>query len=153
MGKIKTREKVKDIKVLDKSAVAGQRMKDAFIRSKDRAAELTDDRQATPGEYAGDKVQLAADDAVHDAANVAVSGTKTAAHRGKEVFQQHRAKKAAEQTPEAAPTTKPPPTGQPTAPLSTPRLAPEGRRPQQPTNPVRRQSVSPKSPGAMECQY
>ena len=33
-SKIKTREKGKDIKVLDKSAVVGQRMKSAFIRSK-----------------------------------------------------------------------------------------------------------------------
>ena len=33
MSRIKTREKGKDIKVLDKSAVVGQRMKNAFIRS------------------------------------------------------------------------------------------------------------------------
>lgn len=34
MSKIKTREKSKDIKVLDKFAMIGQRMKSAFIRSK-----------------------------------------------------------------------------------------------------------------------
>ena len=50
MSKIKTREKSRDIKLLDKSAVAGQRMKDAFIRSKDRAADLTDRRQESPTE-------------------------------------------------------------------------------------------------------
>ena len=42
-SKIKTREKGKDIKVLDKSAVAGQRMKSAFIRSKKNAEALMDD--------------------------------------------------------------------------------------------------------------
>lgn len=70
-SKIKTREKGKDIKVLDKSAVVGQRMKSAFIRSKKNAEALMDDRQATPNEYAVDKTELAADDLAHDAANVA----------------------------------------------------------------------------------
>ena len=72
-SKIKTREKGKDIKVLDKSAVVGQRMKSAFIRSKKNAEALMDDRQATPNEYAADKTELAADDLAHDAANVAAS--------------------------------------------------------------------------------
>ena len=40
MSKIKTRETGKDIKVLDKSAVVGQRMKNAFIRSKRNVAAL-----------------------------------------------------------------------------------------------------------------
>ena len=56
-SKIKTREKGKDIKVLDKSAVVGQRMKSAFIRSKKNAEALMDDRQATPNEYAADKTE------------------------------------------------------------------------------------------------
>ena len=47
-SKIKNREKGNDIKVLDKSAVVGQRMKSAFIRSKKNAEALMDDRQATP---------------------------------------------------------------------------------------------------------
>ena len=47
MSKIKTREKTKDIKVLDRSAIIGQRMKSAFIRSKKNAEALIDDRQAT----------------------------------------------------------------------------------------------------------
>lgn len=61
MSKIKTREKGKDIKVLDKSAVVGQRMKNAFIRSKRNAAALMDNRQTTPSEYAEDKLGVAAD--------------------------------------------------------------------------------------------
>ena len=95
-SKIKTREKGKDIKVLDKSAVVGQRMKSAFIRSKKNAEALMDDRQATPNEYAADKTELAADDLAHDAVNVAASGAKTAVRQGRKLFQRQREKWAAE---------------------------------------------------------
>ena len=95
-SKIKTREKGKDIKVLDKSAVVGQRMKSAFIRSKKNAEALMDDRQATPNEDAADKTELAADDLAHDAANVAASGAKTAVRQGRKLFQRQREKWAAE---------------------------------------------------------
>lgn len=69
MRKIKTREKEKDIKALDKSAVIGQRMKTAFLRSKRNAESLMDkdDRQNTPTGYAVDQVEFAADDLGHDA--------------------------------------------------------------------------------------
>lgn len=96
MSEIKTREKAKDIKVLDKSAMIGQRMKSAFIRSKRNAEALMDNRQATPGEYAVDKTELATDDLAHDAANVAVSGAKTAVRQGWKLFQRQRERRAAE---------------------------------------------------------
>ncbi len=125
MSKIKTREKGKDIKVLDKSAVVGQRMKNAFIRSKRNAAALMDDRQATPSEYAEDKVEFAADDLAHDTANVAVSGTKTAARQGRKLFQRQREKRAAEKRREnTAPTEQAP------APEPSQGTAPEGQTPQ-----------------------
>lgn len=50
MPEIKTRETVKDIKILDKASVAGERMKQAFIRSKDTAQNLMDDGQVSPSE-------------------------------------------------------------------------------------------------------
>ena len=50
MGKIKTRETVKNVKTRDKAAIAGERMKNAFIRSKDGTGNLMDDRQVTPSE-------------------------------------------------------------------------------------------------------
>lgn len=112
MNRIKTREKAKGngIKVLDKSAAAGQRMKNAFIRSKRNSAALMDDRQDTPSEYAEDKAQFAADDLVHDTANVTVSGTKTAVRQGRKLFQRQREKKAAEKRREnTAPTEQPRP--------------------------------------------
>ena len=57
MAEIKTREKVKDIKTLDKASVAGERMKQVFIRSKDTAQNLMDDGEVSPSEYAEDKVK------------------------------------------------------------------------------------------------
>ena len=145
MSKIKTREKGKDIKVLDKSAVVGQRMKSAFIRSKRNAAALMDDRQATPSEYAEDKVEFAADDLAHDTANVAVSGTKTAARQGRKLFQRQREKRAAEKRRENTAPTEQAPAPEPsqgTAPEGqTPQrhsgTAPEGRLPHQRTDPPR----------------
>lgn len=56
MAEIKTREKSKGIKALDKAVVAGERMKRAFVRSKDQAENLLDDGQISPSEYAEDKV-------------------------------------------------------------------------------------------------
>ena len=44
MPDIKTRETgSKGIKAIDKAAVAGERMRDAFIRTKDQASNLMDD--------------------------------------------------------------------------------------------------------------
>lgn len=111
MSRIKTHEKAtgKDIKVLDKSAIVGQRMKTAFIRSKRNARALMDDRQTSPSEYAEDKAQFAADNLVHDTANMVVSGTKTVVHQGQKLFQRQREKKAAEKWREnTAPTEQPP---------------------------------------------
>ena len=97
MSKIKTREKGKDIKVLDRSAMIGRRMKSAFMRSRREMEALMDDRQATSNEYATDKIELAADDLAHDAANVAASGTETAVWQGRKLFQRQREKWSAEQ--------------------------------------------------------
>ena len=147
MREIKTREKVKDIKVLDKSAVVGQRMKNAFIRSKRNAAALMDDRQATPSEYAGDKVEFAADDLAHDTANVAVSGTKTVVRQGRNLFQRQREKRAAEKRREnTAPTEQAP------APEPSQGTAPEGQTPQRhsgtaPEGRLPRQRIEPPRDG------
>ena len=47
MSRIKTRESVKDIKVIDKAAVASERMKTALVRSKDQFENLMDDGQVS----------------------------------------------------------------------------------------------------------
>ena len=117
MSKIKTREKSRDIKLLDKSAVAGQRMKDAFIRSRDRAADLADSRQESPTEYAADRVQTGMDDLLHDAGNMGISTAKSAVRQGREAFKRQRARKAKEKAFEKArespATQEPPRTGAP----------------------------------------
>ena len=69
MSRIKTRETVKDIKTLDKAAVASERMKSAFVRLKDQAENLIDDGQISPQEYAQDKIRYAAEDAANQAGN------------------------------------------------------------------------------------
>lgn len=113
MGKIKTRETVKNVKAIDKAAIAGERMKNAFIRSKDGTENLMDDRQVTPSEYAEDKVLYAAEDISHDAAHLAGSGIKTAANKGKEAFQRQQAEKAAEKLREHSSAPEPPASEQP----------------------------------------
>ena len=100
MSKIKTRETVKDIKILDKSAEVSRHMKDAFIRAKDTAENLSDDGQISPSEYAEDKIKYAADDVAHDAGHAVSSGTKKAVNRGKDAYRQHREAKNAERAAE-----------------------------------------------------
>lgn len=66
MAEIKTREKSKGIKALDKAVVAGEWMKRAFVRSKDQAENLLDDGQISPSEYAEDKVRYMAEDTARE---------------------------------------------------------------------------------------
>lgn len=108
MSKIKTRETVKDIKAIDKAAVASQSMKKAFVRSKKKASELLDDRQTTENECAADHAQGMIADAAHEVAHHANSGASTAVHRGREQFREQRAKEAIEQRAEKKPNTPPP---------------------------------------------
>lgn len=125
MSKSKTREKGKGIKVLDKSNLVGQHMKNAAVRSKESAAALMDDRQATPSEYAEDKLEFAADNFVHDTATAAVSGTKTAVRQGRKLFQNQRKKRAAEKRRE---NTGPSEQAQEPQTAPTPETAPERHR-------------------------
>ena len=90
MPKIKTRETHRDIKVLDKASVAGERMKNAFIRSKDTAKNLADDGKITPEEYAEDRVQYAAEDIAHDASHTAANQGKKLVERGRDAVRKHR---------------------------------------------------------------
>ena len=78
MSRIKTRESVKDIKVIDKAAVASERMKTALVRSKDQFENLMDDGQVTPSEYAEDKIRYAAEDVADRVGHDVSSETKKA---------------------------------------------------------------------------
>lgn len=64
MADIKTRNTVKGtIKAIDKSAVAAERMKDAFIRTKDEAQRGASSAEDSPEEYAADQVTSLAETA------------------------------------------------------------------------------------------
>jgi chemotaxis protein histidine kinase CheA len=90
MSKIKTRETVKDIKALDKAAIASKRMKDAFIRSKDTTSNLLDDGQVSPSEYANDKVQYVSEDISREVTHKIASDTKKAAQSSRKATQRRR---------------------------------------------------------------
>lgn len=67
MHNIKTKETVRDIKALDRGAVAAEHIKKAAVRARDTARNLMDDGQVTPEEYAGDQLRYAARNAASGA--------------------------------------------------------------------------------------
>lgn len=67
MADIKTRDTVKGtIKTLDKTTVAGQKMKEAYIATKEKAERSVNANENTAEEYAADKVQSGIDEISHD---------------------------------------------------------------------------------------
>lgn len=93
---IKTRETKGGIKVLDKAAVASERMKDAFIRTKDQMENLMDDSESNPSSYAQDKVQYMMEDTSDAAGHAVVAGVKKASDKGREHFCKEQEKKRLE---------------------------------------------------------
>lgn len=124
MPKIKTRNVVKGtVKTIDKSATAAERMKQAFVRTKDKAEHSAFAEENSPGEYAADRVSggvdSAAREAVHQFDKRGCKGVKTTKEnisKAKEHIQTRRAaadqpkkqarRKAAESVRRSAPSTK-----------------------------------------------
>lgn len=83
MGKgIKTRSVAdKTIKAIDKAAVASERMKEAYIRTKDKGEHGLYAEEGSPGEYASDRissgVENTAREAVHQFDKQGRKGVKT----------------------------------------------------------------------------
>lgn len=105
MADIKTRDTVKGtIKTLDKAAIAGQKMKQAYIATRDKADHSVNANENTAEEYASDKVQSGIDEIGHKGANVfdqagrkGVQETKKniqSAKDGIQRFKQQRAEKS-----------------------------------------------------------
>lgn len=105
MADIKTRETVKGtIKTLDKAAVAGQKMKQAYIATKDKAEHSVNTNENTAEEYAADKTEAGIDEIAHKGAYAfdkagrkGVQETKQniqSAKEGIQRFKQQRAEKA-----------------------------------------------------------
>ncbi len=60
MSDIKTRDIVKGtIKAIDKAAIAGERVKAAYVRTRDKAAHGAHSAEDSPNEYADDRFQAA----------------------------------------------------------------------------------------------
>lgn len=103
MGKgIKTRVAEKGIKAIDKAAVASERMKEAYIRTKDKADHSLYAEEGSPGEYASDRLSAGVDNVTHEAVHQfdkqgrkGVQTTKENISKVKEKIQKRKA--AAEQ--------------------------------------------------------
>ena len=90
---IKTRQRVKDIKVLDKTANVGQRMKNTFIRSKESAESTQEPGYNSASEYATDHVTSGAKNITQGAVNRIKHPRRKAAkniNKAKEQFQKAR---------------------------------------------------------------
>ena len=115
MGKgIKTRVAEKGIKAIDKAAVASERMKEAYIRTKDKAEHGMYAEEGSPGEYASDRFSAGVDNVAHEAVHQfdkqgrkGVQTTKENISKVKEKIQKRKA--AAEQPKKQA--ARPPHTG------------------------------------------
>ena len=105
MADIKTRDTVKGtIKTLDKAAIAGQKMKQAYIATKDKAEHSVNTNENTAEEYAADKTETGIDEIAHKGAYAfdkagrkGVQETKQniqSAKAGIQRFKQQRAEKS-----------------------------------------------------------
>lgn len=111
MSRIKTREKANGIKVLDKSAIASERMRSAAVRTKQNASALVDHDASSENEYASDSAQNLADNTIHDAGDLAVNSSKTAMRNGRELVEKRiktRAEPRKEYPENAEQSTQPP---------------------------------------------
>lgn len=107
MADIKTRDAVKGtIKSIDKAAVAGQRMKQTYVSTKDRAEQSVEATENSANEYASDKFERGVDTTVHEgihqfdkAGRKGLETTKDNIHKAKDGidrFKEKRAEKALE---------------------------------------------------------
>ena len=98
MPDIKTRDAVKKtVKVIDKSVVAAERMKNAYIRTKDKAEHGIFAAESSPEEYAADRTltgtETAAHEAVHGLDKAGRKGVKTTKEnisKAKDYFQRRK---------------------------------------------------------------
>ena len=98
MPDIKTRDAVKKtVKVIDKSAVAAERMKDAYVRTKDKAEHGIFAAESSPEEYAADRTLTGTETTAHEgvhgldkAGRKGVKTTKENISKAKSYFQRRR---------------------------------------------------------------
>ena len=98
MPDIKTRDVIKGtVKVIDKSAVVAERMKDAYVRTKDKAVHSVFAAESSPEEYAADRtltgMETAAHEVIHGLDKVGRKGVETTKEnisKAKDYFQQRK---------------------------------------------------------------
>lgn len=109
MPDIKTRDVVKGtVKVIDKSAVAAERMKDAYVRTKDKAEHSVFAAEFSPEEYAADHTLTGTETTAHEvthgldkAGRKGVKTTEENISKAKNYFQRRKADLPKKQTKDA----------------------------------------------------
>lgn len=104
MSDIKTRDVVKGtIKKIDKAAIAADRMRSAYVQTKEKAEHTTHPDEHNAEEYASDRVEGGADRIAHKAAHQfdkqgrkGLEETKRNVSKAKDGVQKFREKRAAE---------------------------------------------------------
>ena len=88
--KVKTREQVKSVKVLDRASVAGERMKNAYIRTREKAVRNREDRNNTPTGYAEERMQEYAQSMARNTVRTARFGGKVIRQKGQVILQRYQ---------------------------------------------------------------
>lgn len=104
MADIKTRDVVKGtIKKIDKAAIAADRMRSAYVQTKEKAEHTTHPDEHNAEEYASDRVEGGVDRITHEAAHQfdkqgrkGLEETKRNVSKAKDGVQRFREKRAAE---------------------------------------------------------
>lgn len=104
MADIKTKDAVKGtIRTIDKAAIAGQRMKQAYVQTKEKAEHSTHAQENSAEEYASNRVEGGIDRVIHEAAHQfdkqgrkGVEATKQNISKAKDGIRQFKEKRAAE---------------------------------------------------------
>lgn len=81
MKDIKTRNHVRNIKVINKSAIAAEHMKSAAIRSKEKAADVAQNDVESSTDYGSQQIESTASNTAHDVAYVSTSLPRKAVHQ------------------------------------------------------------------------
>ena len=104
MPKIKTRDVVKGtIKKIDKAAIAADRMRSAYVQTKEKAEHATHPEEHSAEEYASDRIKGGVDRMTHEAAHQfdkqgrkGLAETKRNVFKAKDSIRQFKKKRAAE---------------------------------------------------------
>lgn len=102
MGKIKTKEAIKGtIKQLDRAAIASDRMKRAYIQTKEKAETSVNPSEANPEEYASERIEGGVQNISHEVAHQAGKIGRDSVHhvkqdytKAKEAVQEYREARA-----------------------------------------------------------